>query len=96
MRRQSIDPDDLIHAHVGAMDACARALLAAAEMLEDGVLTAPLAERYAGWAGPEGRAMLGGQRSLAELADRALRPGFDPQPRSGRQENLESLVNRYV
>ncbi|MHC2277819.1 xylose isomerase [Bradyrhizobium diazoefficiens] len=96
IRRQSIDPDDLIHAHVGSMDACARAFLAAADMLDAGALTAPLDKRYEGWAGPEGRAILGGQRSLADLADRALGPGFDPQPRSGRQEYLESLVNRYV
>ncbi|MBR1128503.1 xylose isomerase [Bradyrhizobium iriomotense] len=96
IRRQSIDPDDLIHAHVGSMDACARAFLAAADMLDAGALTAPLDKRYEGWAGPEGRAILGGQRSLADLADRAMSPGFDPQPRSGRQEYLESLVNRYV
>ncbi|MGV7219348.1 xylose isomerase [Bradyrhizobium sp. UFLA05-112] len=96
IRRQSIDPDDLIHAHVGSMDACARAFLAAADMLDASALTVPLAERYQGWAGAEGRAILAGQRSLADLADRALAPGFDPQPRSGRQEYLESLVNRYV
>jgi xylose isomerase len=96
IRRQSIDSVDLIHAHVGSMDACARGLLAAAEMLDAGVLTAPLAERYAGWDGPEGRAILAGQRSLADLADRAFASGIDPQPRSGRQEYLESLVNRYV
>jgi xylose isomerase len=96
IRRQSIDPDDLIHAHVGSMDACARALLAAADMLDAEALTMPIAERYAGWADAEGRAILAGQRSLADLADRALAPGFDPQPRSGRQEYLESLVNRYV
>jgi xylose isomerase len=96
IRRQSIDPDDLIHAHVGSMDACARAFLAASVMLDSGVLTDVLAERYAGWDGPEGRAILAGQRSLAELGDRALRSGLDPQPRSGRQEYLESLVNRYV
>lgn len=95
IRRQSIDPDDLIHAHVGSMDACARAFVAAAEMLEHGALATPLAERYAGWAGPEGRAILAGQRSLADLADQALARGLDPQPRSGRQEYLESLVNRY-
>jgi xylose isomerase len=96
IRRQSIDPDDLIHAHVGSMDACARALLAAADMLDAEALTTPIAGRYAGWADAEGRAILAGQRSLADLADRALAPGFDPQPRSGRQEYLESLVNRYV
>ena len=96
IRRQSIDPDDLIHAHVGSMDACARAFLAAVEMLDAGVLATPLAERYAGWAGPEGGAILAGQRSLADLADRAIACGLDPEPRSGRQEYLESLVNRYV
>ena len=96
IRRQSIDPDDLIHAHVGSMDACARAFIAAADMVDAGVLNASLATRYEGWGGAEGRAILGGQRSLADLADRALGPGFDPQPRSGRQEYLESLVNRYV
>jgi xylose isomerase len=96
IRRQSIDPDDLIHAHVGSMDTCARAFLAAADMLDAGAQTVPLAERYGGWSGSEGRAILAGRRSLAELADRALTSGFDPQPRSGRQEYLESLVNRYV
>ena len=96
IRRQSIDPDDLIHAHVGSMDVCARAFLAASDMLDAEALTRPVAERYSGWAEAEGRAILAGQRSLADLADRALASGFDPQPRSGRQEYLESLVNRYV
>ena len=96
IRRQSIDPDDLIHAHAGSMDACARAFIAAADMLDARVLAEPLAERYAAWSGEEGRAILAGQRSLADLADRALLYGLDPQPRSGRQEYLESLVNRYV
>ena len=72
IRRQSIDPDDLIHAHVGSMDACARAFLAASDMLDAEALTRPVAERYAGWAEAEGTAILAGQRSLADLADRAL------------------------
>ncbi len=96
IRRQSIDPDDLLHAHVGSMDACARALIAADEMLQAGALTAPLAQRYAAWDGEEGQAIIAGRRSLAELADRAINSALDPQPRSGRQEYLESLVNRYV
>ena len=78
------------------MDACARAFLAASEMLDGRVLTTAVDERYKGWAGAEGRAILAGQRSLAQLADRALAGSVDPQPRSGRQEYLESLVNRYV
>ena len=96
IRRQSIDPDDLLEAHVGSMDACARALLAAARMLEDGRLAGHLAARYAGWDGPEGRAMLAGDWSLAEIADRARREGIEPRPRSGRQEHLENLINHYV
>ncbi len=96
IRRQSTDPDDLIYAHAGSMDACARAFRAATDMLDAGVLTAPLTKRYEGWASAEGEAILAGQRSLADLADRALVGGFDPQPRSGRQEYLESLVNQYV
>jgi xylose isomerase len=96
IRRQSIDPDDLIHAHVASMDACARAFLAAAEMLDAGALTGPVAERYAGWDQPEARAMLDGSLTLAAIGDRALAQGLDPKPRSGRQEYLEGLVNRFV
>jgi xylose isomerase len=96
IRRQSIDPEDLLHAHVGAMDVCARALLAAAAMVEDGRLAGEVAARYAGWESREGRAMLGGERSLAEIAARVERDAIEPRPRSGRQEYLENLVNRYV
>ena len=96
IRRQSLDPEDLLHGHIGGIDSCARALLQAAQMLEDGALTKPLAERYAGWDGAEGQAILSGGRSLATLADRALSTNVNPQPRSGRQEYLENIVNRYV
>ncbi len=65
-------------------------------MLTDRALTAPLAERYAGWDSPEGQAILAGDRDLATLADRAIASGLNPQPRSGRQEYLENIVNRYV
>lgn len=96
IRRQSIDPDDLVIAHAGAMDVCARALLIAARMIEDGAMAERLAERYRGWDGQEGQAMLSGRRSLAEIADRAEAADLDPQPRSGRQEALERLVNSYM
>jgi xylose isomerase len=96
IRRQSIDPDDLLIAHAGAMDVCARALLIAARMVEDGALEQSVNRRYAGWDEPEAQAILAGQRSLAEIADRAEAAGLDPQPRSGRQESLERLLNSYV
>lgn len=96
LRRQSIDPDDLLVAHAAAMDLCAQALLVAERMLADGTLAARLRERYAGWEGKEGRAILAGRRSLADLAAAVERRSLDPQPRSGRQEALEALVTRYL
>ncbi|WP_417773279.1 xylose isomerase [Stappia sp.] len=94
LRRQSLDASDLILAHVGGMDTCARGLLSAAEMIEKGDLSTPLAERYAGWEGAEAKAILAGERSLADIAARVEREGLDPQPVSGRQEVLENRLNR--
>ncbi len=94
VRRQSLDPADLIAAHVGAMDVCARGLKAAAAMLHDGTLEALRAERYAGWDRPAAQAMLKGD--LAAAAARVEAEGIEPEPRSGRQERLENLVNRYM
>ena len=94
LRRQSLDPVDLIAAHVGGIDTCARALLSAGAMIGDRGLERALAERYAGWDTPEARAMLGSD--LEAIAARVERQGTDPQPRSGRQERLENLVNRFV
>ncbi|MQT11812.1 xylose isomerase [Segnochrobactrum spirostomi] len=95
IRRQSLDPADLIQAHVGSMDAIARGLLAAAEMIEDGRLAKHVADRYAGWDGAEGKAILAGERSLDDLAAYVETNGVNPQPRSGRQEYLETLLNDY-
>lgn len=94
LRRQSLDPADLILAHVGAMDICARAFKAAAALYQDGALEAARAARYAGWERPENQAMLGG--SLETISARVLAEGLDPQPVSGRQERLENLWARFV
>jgi xylose isomerase len=77
------------------MDCCARALLGAAGMLEDGALEAPLRERYAGWDTADAKKLLAGEYSLADLERRAL-AGIDHEPRSGKQELLENIVNRYI
>jgi xylose isomerase len=96
VRRQSIDPADLIIAHAGAMDVCARALLIAADMLEQGDLARALDARYADWDTQPNRAMLSGQLSMREIADAAESAGVNPVPRSGRQESLERLVGSYL
>ena len=94
LRRQSLDPVDLVAAHAGAMDVCARGFKAAVAMLEDGTLEAMRDERYAGWEGPNAKAMLEGD--LASIAAQVVKDGINPQPRSGRQEILENIVNRFV
>ena len=95
LRRQSIARDDLFHAHIGGMDTLARALLAAASIIEGGELDACRQARYAGWDGELGRQILDGKASLASLHERAM--GLDgPTPVSGRQEALENLVARHV
>ncbi len=94
IRRQSIDAGDLIHAHVGAVDLCARAFLNAAKLVEEGELSAEIAKRYASWDKPEARAMLDGSLSLEEISNRTLARNPDPKPRSGHQERLENLLNR--
>jgi len=94
LRRQSLDPVDLIAGHVGAMDVCARGLKAAAAMLEDGALESMRKARYAGWDTAEGKALL--QSDLATIAEKVVSSGMDPQPRSGQQEVLENIVNRFV
>jgi len=96
VRRQSIDPEDLVTAHAGAIDLCARALLAAAKMVEDESLGHHVDRRYAGWNGKLGRDILAGRASLASLARHVEKEGLEPQPRSGKQEYLEALVNRYL
>jgi xylose isomerase len=96
LRRQSIDPEDLLIAHIGGFDICAQALTAAAKLIEDGKYDQILAERYAGWAGQEGKAMLAGQRSLEDIAKRVADKKISPKPRSGKQEFIENLLNRYV
>ncbi len=96
LRRQSIDPVDLFHAHVGAIDVCARGLLVAERMLDDGTLEQLRQARYHGWNESMGRAILQGVMSLQQISDTVLDQKIEPSPRSGRQEYLENLVNRYL
>jgi len=96
LRRQSISRTDLFHAHIGGIDTLARALLAAANMLEQGTLAGMLEARYAGWKEDLGTAILGGTVTLADLAAKVESGEIDPQPVSGRQELLESVVNQAI
>jgi len=96
LRRQSMEPVDLFHAHIGAMDTLARALVAAATLLEDGRLDRAIEHRYAGWSGELGRSIRAGKRGLDDLFDHAQRVDVEPRPVSGRQELLENWVREGI
>ncbi|MDB9807154.1 xylose isomerase [Amylibacter sp.] len=94
LRRQSLDPEDLILSHVGAMDVCAAGLKSAARMLDDGKLEALRDQRYAGWNTKSGQDILNGD--LESISSKVLNDDINPEPKSGRQERLENLVNKYI
>ena len=96
VRRQSTDKYDLFYGHIGAMDTMALALKIAARMIEDGELDKRIAQRYSGWNSELGQQILKGQMSLADLAKYAQEHNLSPVHQSGRQEQLENLVNHYL
>ena len=96
VRRQSSDPVDLFYGHIGGIDALARALLAAADLIERGQVADFKADRYAGWQTGLGEIMLSDQASLSSIADHAAAAGLNGAHTSGHQEYLENLVNRSL
>jgi xylose isomerase len=96
LRRASVAAEDLFHAHIGGMDALARGLLNAVRIVEDGEFARAIAARYAGWDGPLGRRILGGESDLAALREHVRTHGSETLPASGRQEYLENRFARYL
>lgn len=96
LRRQSIDPVDLFHAHVGGIDTLAHGLLAAASVIEESALERLVTERYGRWDTDFGRSILSGSRSLEDLSHYVEEKNLDPKPLSGRQEMLENLFSRHL
>jgi xylose isomerase len=92
VRRQSIDAEDLFHAHIGGMDVLARGLINASNLIENGDIAKFVKDRYAGWGNGIGSDMLSGKACLADIAEYTLKNNTDTKPRSGRQEFLENLV----
>jgi xylose isomerase len=95
VRRQSIDAADLLYGHVGGVDALARGLLAAEAILADGTYEAFLEDRYRGWSDDLGNWIMN-DASLEDIATKVEAGGIEPKLRSGRQEMLENLFNRFV
>lgn len=96
LRRQSSDPADLFHGHIGGMDHMAIALKKAAALLEKDFLADHKKGRYAGWSQDLGSSIMGGKQSLESLASHVIDNGLQPQHVSGQQELLENKVNRVL
>ncbi len=96
LRRQSIDRADLFHGHVGGIDTLSRALLVAADLIEQETLSVPLEARYQGWAEGLGSGILEGEETLTSLEAKVMAGSIDPEPVSGRQEALENKVNEAI
>lgn len=94
-RRNSTDLEDLFHAHIGGMDAFARALLAAEAILENSPYRRLRSERYASFDQGAGKEFERGNLSLIDLA-RIATSHDEPPLRSGRQEFFENILNRYL
>lgn len=94
-RRNSTDLEDLFHAHIGGMDAFARALIAAHEILNDGEYKAIRKKRYASFDSGKGKQFVEGKLNLEDLHQLAAKAG-EPEQVSGKQEYLENLLNRFV
>ena len=93
-RRGSIDPIDLFYAHISGMDAFARGLLAAHQIMEDGILDNFVEERYASYAGGIGKEIVSGGATFESLERWVLGKG-EPSSKSGRQEMLEGIFMSY-
>lgn len=96
VRRESFEPIDLFHAHVGGMDAFARGLKIAAAIRADGELDKFVKQRYSSWDSGVGAEIEAGKHNLKSLEAYMLKKGDAQANQSGRQEMLENLINRYL
>lgn len=94
-RRNSTDLEDLFYAHIGGMDAFARALVVADRVLSQSKYLDLRKERYASFDQGEGNRFEKGQLTLSQLAELAIQQG-EPTQRSGQQERYENIINDYI
>ena len=95
IRRNSTDSEDLFYAHIGGMDTFARALIVADNVLQKSEYRKWRKERYSSFDSGKGKDFAAGKLSLEDLRTYAIENG-EPKTRSGRQEWLENLINRYI
>src|SRR5262245_20080925 len=96
VRRESFEPIDLFHAHIGGMDTFAHGLKIAAKIRADGVLKDFVKSRYSTWDTGIGQKIESGSVSFEDLEKYMLDKGDAAKNVSGRQEMLENIFNRYI
>jgi len=96
VRRESFEPIDLFHAHIGGMDAFAKGLKIAAAIRADGVLGDMVKNRYSTWDSGIGAEIEDGKQDFKSLEQYMLDKGDVTPNVSGGQELFENVVNRYV
>jgi len=96
VRRESLDPIDLFHAHIGGMDAFARGAKIAAAIRKDGILQEFVSQRYSSFDSGIGQKVESGTASFQDLEKYMLERGESAPNTSGRQEWIENLINRYL
>jgi xylose isomerase len=95
IRRNSTDPADLFYAHIGGMDAFARSLVIADDVLKKSDYKKVRTERYTSFDSGKGKEFESGKLSLEDLRAYAVEHG-EPEVRSGKQEYMENIINRYI
>ncbi|MCH2591396.1 MAG: xylose isomerase [Pedosphaera sp.] len=96
VRRESYEPVDLFHAHIGGMDTFARGLKIAAAIRADGRLAEFVSNRYRSWDTGVGKKIESGKASFKTLETYMLKKGEVTKNESGRQEFLENLINEFI
>lgn len=96
VRRESFEPIDLFHAHIGSMDAFAKGLKVAAAIRADQGIDGVIKQRYQSWDSGIGAEIESGSIGFSQLEAYMLEKGEVEANSSGRQELLENLVNRYL
>ena len=96
LRRQSLDPEDLLLAHIGAMDTCALGFRAAAKALENEEIKNFVKKRYSAWGHNIGKKLKSKKLDLDEISKWVEDNDINPQPVSGKQELLENIINNSL
>ena len=96
LRRQSLDPEDLLLAHIGAMDTCALGFKSALKLLKNGDLKEFIDNRYSNWSKTFGKSLMNREMDLEQITRWIEDNNINPKPVSGKQEYLENIFLQNV